>query len=149
MTKEMTAVELDKEKGPIYSRYDRDRSDNYSAVIDYAAPPRTSEEIQFMLAHKIAPNEADPNDMRPGTSRTYQEGTTTLPTFLQALNASMAQRTAGQSVDGQNKANQGPYWASQRWNAQRTEAQRRAALVGVVIWVLFIIVAMLISFFGK
>ena len=142
-------MELDKEKGPIYSRYDHDRSDNYSAVIDYAAPPRTSEEIQFMLAHKITPNQADPNDMRPGSSQTYQEGTTTLPTFLQALNASMAQRTAGQSVDGQNNANQAPYWASQRWNAQRTEAQRRAALVGVVIWVLFIIVAMLMSFFGK
>jgi hypothetical protein len=145
----MTAVELDKEKGPIYSRYDHDRSDNYSAVIDYAAPPRTTEEIQFMLAHKIAPNEADPNDMRPGTSRRYEEGTAPLPAFLQSLSDSMAQRTAGQSVDGQNKANQAPYWASQRWNAQRTEAQRRAALVGVVIWVLFIIVTMLISFFGK
>jgi len=145
----MTAVELDKEKGPIYSRYDHDRSDNYSAVIDYAAPPRTSEEIQFMLAHKITPNQADPNDMRPGSSQTYQEGTTTLPTFLQALNASMAQRTARQSVDGQNNANQAPYGASQRRNTKRTPAQNTAALVGVVIWVLFIIVAMLMSFFGK
>jgi len=48
-------MELDKEKGPIYSRYDRDRPENYSAVVDYAAPPRTSDEIQFMLAHKITP----------------------------------------------------------------------------------------------
>jgi len=142
-------VELDKEKGPIYSRYDRDRPDNYSAVVDYAAPPRTSEEIQFMLAHKITPNQADPNDMRPGSSRTYQEGTTTLPTFLQALNASMAQRTAGQSVDGQNKTDQASSWSGQRRNTKRTPAQNRAALVGVIIWFLFIIFSMLMSLFRK
>jgi len=145
----MIAVELNKERGPIYSRYDRDRVDNYSAVIDYAAPPRTSEEIQFMLAHKITPTEADPADMRPGTSRRYEEGAAPLPTFLQTLNATMAQRTAGQSLDGQNKADQASYWPGQRRGAERTEAQRRAALVGVVIWVLFIIVSLLISFFGK
>ena len=142
-------MELNKEKGPIYSRYDRDRPENYSAVVDYAAPPRTSDEIQFMLAHKITPNQADPNDMRPSASQTYQEGATTSPTFLQALNASMAQRTAGQSVDGQNKANQASYWPGQRRNTERTVAQRRAALVGVVIWFLFIIVSMLMNFFRK
>jgi len=139
-------VELDKEKGPIYSRYDRDRPENYSAVIDYAAPPRTSEEIQFMLAHKITPNQADPNDMRPGSSRTYQEGTTTLPTFLQALNDSMAQRTAGQSADGQNQAS---YWSGQHRNTKRTPAQNRAALVGVIIWFIFIIFSMLMSLIRK
>jgi len=142
-------VELDKEKGPIYSRYDRDRPENYSAVVDYAAPPRTSEEIQFMLAHKITPNQADPNDMRPSTSQRYQEGATTLPTFLQALNASMAQRTAGQSVDGQNETNQASYWPSQRRNTKRTPAQNRAALIGVIIWFIFIIFSMLMSLFRK
>ncbi|RIE15799.1 hypothetical protein [Candidatus Cryosericum septentrionale] len=142
-------MELNKEKGPIYSRYDRDRSDNYSAVIDYAAPPRTSEEIAFILAHKITPNQADPNDMRPGATNRYQEGTTPLPTFLQALNATMTQRTAGQSVDGQNKADQASYWPGQRRNTKRTKAQNRAALVGVIIWFLFIIVSMLMSLFRK
>ncbi len=142
-------MELDKEKGPIYSRYDRDRPGNYSAVIDYAAPPRTSDEIQFMLAHKITPNQADPNDMRPGSSRTYQEGTTTLPTFLQALNASMAQRTAGQSVDGQNQTDQASSWSGQRQGTRRTPAQNRAALVGVIIWFLFIVASMLMSLFKK
>jgi hypothetical protein len=142
-------MELDKEKGPIYSRYDRDRPENYSAVIDYAAPPRTSEEIQFMLAHKITPNQADPNDMRPGSSRTYQEGTTTLPTFLQALNASMAQRTAGQSVDGQNQTDQTSSWSGQRQGTRRTPAQNKAALIGVIIWFLFIVASMLMSLFKK
>ena len=140
-------MELDKEKGPIYSRYDRDRPENYSAVVDYAAPPRTSDEIQFMLAHKITPNQADPNDMRPGSSRTYQEGMTTLPTFLQALNASMSQRTAGQSADGQNEANQASYWPGRRRNTKRTPAQNRAALVGVIIWFIFIIFSMLMRLF--
>jgi type VI protein secretion system component VasF len=87
--------------------------------------------------------------MRPGSSRTYQEGTTTLPTFLQALNASMSQRTAGQSADGQNKANQAPYWAGQRGHTRRTPAQNRAALVGVIIWFIFIIFSMLMSLFRK
>jgi len=138
-------VELNKDRGPIYSRYDRDRSNNYSPVIDYAAPPRTSEEIQFILAHKITPTEADPGDMRPGASRTYQEGTTPLPAFLQSLSNSMAQRTAQQPVDGQNKANQAPYWAGQRRNTTRTEAQSKAALVGIIIWVLFILLFLLMS----
>jgi len=140
---------LNKETGPIYSRYDRDQPENYSPVVDYAAPPRTSDEIQFMLAHKITPNQANPNDMRPGSSRTYQEGTTTLPTFLQTLNASMAQRTAGQSVDGQNKTDQASYWPGQRRNTKRTPAQNRAALVGVIIWFIFIVASMLMSLFKK
>jgi hypothetical protein len=142
-------MELNKERGPIYSRYDRDRPENYSAVTDYAAPPRTTEEIAFILAHKITPNQADPNDMRPGASHRDQEGTTPPPTFLQLLSNSMAQRTAGQSVDGQNKADQASYWPGQRQGAKRTEAQRRAVLVGVVIWFLFILVSMLLSLRGK
>ncbi|HZL82559.1 MAG TPA: hypothetical protein VFB98_03605 [Candidatus Deferrimicrobium sp.] len=139
-------MELDKEKGPIYSRYDRDQPENYSPIVDYAAPPRTTDEIQFMLAHKITPNQADPNDMRPSTSQTYRA---TPPTFLQALNASMAQRTAGQSVDGQNKTDQASYWPGQRRNTKRTPAQNRAALVGVIIWFIFIVASMLMSLFRK
>jgi hypothetical protein len=108
-------MELDKEKGPIYSRYDRDRLENYSAVVDYAAPPRTSDEIQFMLAHKITPNQADPNDMRPSASQTYQASS----------------------------------WPGQRRNTKRTPAQNRAALVGVIIWFLFIVASMLMSLFKK
>ena len=138
-------MELDKERGPIYSRYDRDRPGNYSAVIDYAAPPRTSEEIEFMLAHKITPTEADPGDMRTSATNRYQEAEVPLPAFLQSLSNSMAQRTAGQSVDGQNKANQAQYWAGQRRNTTRTEAQSKAALVGIIIWVLFILLFLLMS----
>jgi hypothetical protein len=142
-------MELDKEKGPIYSRYDRDRPENYSAVVDYAAPPRTSEEIEFMLAHKITPTEADPGDMRTSATNRYQEAEVPLPAFLQSLSNSMAQRTAGQSVDGQNKANQASYWPGQRRNTERTVAQRRAALVGVIIWFIFIIFSMLMSLIRK
>jgi len=140
---------LNKEKGPIYSRYDRDQPENYSPIVDYAAPRRTSDEIQSMLARKITPNQADPNDMRPSTSQTYQEGTTPTPTFLQTLNATMAQRTAGHSADGQNKADQASSWPGQRRGAERTPAQRRAALVGVIIWLLFIVASLLMNLFRK
>jgi hypothetical protein len=129
----MTAVELNKDRGPIYSRYDRDRSQNYSPVTDYAAPPRTSEEMEFILAHKITPTEADPNDMRPGTRRMYQEGTTPLPTFLQSLSDSMAQRTSGQAGNVQNR------------NARKNQRQSKAALVGIIIWVLIMLASLLFN----
>src|SRR5664280_3250225 len=123
----MTAMGLNKEKGPIYSRYDRDQPENYSPIVDYAAPPRTSDEIQFMLAHKITPNQADPNDMRPSTSQTYQESTTPTP----------------------NKADQASSWPGQRPGAKRTPAQNRAALIGVVLWFLFIVASLLMNLFRK
>jgi hypothetical protein len=133
----MTAVELNKDRGPIYSRYDRDRSDNYSAVIDYAAPPRTSEEIAFILAHKITPNQADPNDMRPGAANRYQQAETPLPSFLQSLSNSMAQRTSGQAGNLQDR------------NARKKQAQSKAALIGIVIWVLFMLASLLFNVLGR
>ena len=97
-------MELNKERGPIYSRYDRDKSDNYKTVIDYAAPPRTSEEIEFMLAHKITPTEAEPGDMQPRAGQRYQQGTAPLPAFLQSLSDSMTQRTSNQAGGLQDPA---------------------------------------------
>lgn len=139
-------MELHKERGPIYSRYDRDRPGNYSAVIDYAAPPRSTEEIQFMLAHKIAPNQTDPGDMLPGVGRMSPESTAALPTFMQAL---LAQRAADQSAANRSMAKQDISWAGSRGHQPRTEAQKRMATIGVIIWAIFILLAMLMSFFGK
>jgi hypothetical protein len=130
-------MELNKERGPIYSRYDRDRPGNYSAVIDYAAPPRTSEELEFMLAHKITPTEADPNDMRPGFSHRYQEAEAPLPSFLQSLSNSTAQRTSGQAGNLQDR------------NARKKQAQSKAALVGIIIWVLFMLASLLFNVLGR
>jgi len=135
-------MELNKERGPIYSRYDRDRPGNYSAVIDYAAPPRSREEIQFMLAHKITPNQAEPNDMLPGS----QEGTSALATFMQTL---LAQRAADQLASNRSMAKQDVSWSGQRGRAPQTEAQKRMALIGVVIWAIFILLAMLMGIFGR
>ena len=143
-------MELNKDRGPIYSRYDRDRSDNYSPVTDYAAPPRTTEEIEFILAHKITPTEAEPGDMRPGASHRYQEGTTPLPAFLQLLSNSMTPRAPNQAASLQNRGQQQTPWTYQNRNARKNQVQSKAALVGIIIWVLFIIVSMLIiSFFGR
>jgi hypothetical protein len=130
-------MELNKEQGPIYSRYDRDLSANYSAVIDYAAPPRTREEIEFMMAHKIAPGVAEPGDIRPGTANRYRQAEMPLPAFLQSLSNSMAQRTSGQAGNLQDRS------------ARRNQAQSKGAMVGIIIWVIFIIISMLMTFFAK
>ncbi|MBA4365848.1 MAG: hypothetical protein C0398_07630 [Coprothermobacter sp.] len=130
-------MELNKERGPIYSRYDRDRSTNYSAVIDYAAPPLTREEIEFMMAHKITPTEAEPGDIRTHGANRYQQAETPLPAFLQLLTSSMAQRTPSQTASLLNR------------NARKNQAQSKAALIGIIIWVLFIVAAMLISVLGR
>jgi hypothetical protein len=129
-------MELNKEQGPIYSRYDRDLSANYSAVVDYAAPPRTREEIEFIMAHKITPTEAQPGDMRTGANR-YQQAEMPLPAFLQSLSNSMAQRTSGQAGNLQNRS------------GRRNQAQSKGAMVGIIIWVIFIIISMLMTFFAK
>lgn len=142
-------MELNKDRGPIYSRYDRDKSDNYKTVIDYAAPPRSSEEVEFMLAHKIAPSEVEPGDMRPAAGQGYQQGTAPLPAFLQALSDSMVQRTRGQAGNLQSPAQQTTSWSYQNRTARRNQSQSKAALIGVVIWVLFILVSMLMSIFGR
>lgn len=142
-------MELNKERGPIYSRYDRDQSANYSAVVDYAAPPRTSEEVAFIIAHKITPNQVESGDMRTSASRTDQEGGAPLPAFLQLLSNSMAQRPSGRGGNLQGRTSSQVSWAGQRGNTRQTEAQKRVALVGVIIWVVFILAAMLMSLFGR
>lgn len=142
-------MELNKERGPIYSRYDRDRPENYSAVIDYAAPPRTSEELAFMLAHKITPTEVDPNDMRSGAANSYQQAEAPVPSFLQSLSNSMAQRTQGQDGNFQNPAQQQTSGVYQNRNARKNQPQSKAAMVGIIIWVIFIIFSMLMSLFRK
>jgi hypothetical protein len=130
-------MELNKEQGPIYSRYDRDLSVNYSAVIDYAAPPRTREEIEFMMAHKITPTEAEPGDIRTGTANRYEQAERPFPAFLQSLTNSMAQRTPSQSASLLSR------------NARKSQAQSTGAMVGIIIWVIFIIISMLMTFFAK
>ncbi|MCX6084935.1 MAG: hypothetical protein NTX94_00645 [Caldiserica bacterium] len=142
-------MELNKERGPIYSRYDRDQSANYSAVVDYAAPPRTSEEIAFIIAHKITPNQADPGDMQTGTNNRYQQAEAPLPAFLQLLSNSMGQRTPSQGASLQGRTSSQVSWAGRHGNTRQTEAQKRVALVGVIIWVVFILAAMLMSLFGR
>ncbi|HWQ22067.1 MAG TPA: hypothetical protein VN478_05020 [Clostridia bacterium] len=142
-------MELNKDRGPIYSNYDRDRSRDYSPVIDYAAPPRSSEEMEFMLAHKIAPGVAEAGDMQSATTQRYQSGTAPLPAFLQALSDSMAQRTQGQAGNLQSPAQQKTSWSYQGRTAHRNQSQSKAALIGVLIWVLFILASMLMSIFGR
>ncbi len=142
-------MELNKERGPIYSRYDRDKSDNYKTVIDYAAPPRSSEEIEFMLAHKITPTEAEPGDMQPRAGQRYQPGTAPLPAFLQSLSDSMTQRTSNQAGGLQDPGQERTPWAYQNRNTRKNQTQSKAAMIGIIIWALFLLISMLTGIFGR
>lgn len=137
-------MELNKDRGPISSRYDRDRSNDYSPVKDFADHGRSDEEMAFLIAHKITPTEADPEDMRRGGGQGYQEGVSPLPAFLQSLSNSMAQRTSDQGASVQNDEQQKP-WSYQNRNARKNQAQSKAALVGIIIWVLFILASLLMN----
>ncbi|MGB9666876.1 MAG: hypothetical protein ACPL2N_06165 [Candidatus Cryosericum sp.] len=137
-------MELYKERGPIYSRYDDDHSDNYQVVVDYAAPPRSREEREFITAHNIRSY-----DLRPGSGRAGaapKAGTSTLSTYMQAM---MAQRAADQSAANRSMAKQDISWAGSRGHEPRTEAQKRMATIGVIIWAIFILLAMLMGIFGR
>jgi hypothetical protein len=60
-----------------------------------------------------------------------------LPAFLQSLSNSMAQRTSGQAGNLQNRS------------GRKNQAQSKGAMVGIIIWVIFIIISMLMTFFAK
>ena len=46
-------MEFNKDKGPIFSRYDNDQTPNYSPVAERTKPPLSAEEAAFILAHKL------------------------------------------------------------------------------------------------
>lgn len=98
-----------------------------------------------MVAHKIAPGVAEPGDIRP---RYQQGGAAPLPAFLQSLSDSMAQRASTQAGGLQNRGQLQAPWGQNR-NTTRTQAQNRAALVGVIIWIIFIVFSMLMTFFSR
>lgn len=138
-------MELNKDRGPISSRYDRNRPNDYSPVKDFASHGQPDAEMAFLTAHKITPTEADPEDMRRGGGQGYQEGVSPLPAFLQSLSNSMAQRTPDQGASVQNDERQQKPWSYQNRNARKNQAQSKAAMVGVIIWVVFILASLLMN----
>jgi hypothetical protein len=139
-------MELNKERGPIYSRYDRDRSDNYKVVIDYAAPRRSREETEFMTAHNMPSNDIMPGSSWGSARRVSQSSSAAGSAFMQSM---LAQRAANQVASDQSMAKQDISWAGQHGRTPRTDAQRKMAMIGVVIWAIFILLALLMSMFGK
>lgn len=137
-------MELNKDRGPIFSRYDRDRSPNYSPVTDYADHGPTGEEMAFILAHKMSPGVAEPGDMAGG-GHAYQEGSASLRSFLQLLAPTSTQNTPGHMLNSLDRGQQAAAWSYQHRNPRRTQAQSKAALIGIIIWFLFILAAMLMS----
>jgi hypothetical protein len=105
--------------------------------------------MEFIMAHKITPTEAEPGDMQPRAGQRYQQGTAPLPAFLQSLSDSMTQRTSSQTGGLQNSEQQRTTWAYQNRNTRKNQTQSKAAMIGVIIWVLFLLISMLTSILGR
>lgn len=134
-----------KDRGPIYSHYDMDRPGNVDPVVDYATHGWSQEDMAFLLSHKITPGHEEPSDlMGRGMSRQQQESAS-LRSFLQALAPPATQTGAGLDQTPTGPGRQSATWSSQHRNAKRTQAQSRAALAGIIIWFLFILLSMLMS----
>ena len=110
-----------KDRGPIYSRYDIDRPGCVNPVVDYAAPARSRDDIEFITAHKITPTLAEPSDVRPGTVYSGIGHTASLRSLVKSPQFPPSTGTA---------------------NMRR---QSRAVLAAVILWILFILLSMLLS----
>jgi hypothetical protein len=137
------------DRGPIYSHYDMDRPGNVDPVVDYVGQGWSNEDMAFIMAHKISPNQAEPGDMSPGGGRTYAEQSASLRSFLQLQSPSGIQAGLGEAEVSPNQDQQPASWSYQRRNAKKTPAQSKAAMIGIIIWFLFILISMLMSFRGK
>lgn len=119
-----------KDRGPIYSRYDIDRPGCVNPVIDYAAPGRSRDDIEFITAHKITPTLAEPGDVRPGTAYSGIGHTASLRSLMKS-SQSQANQTGGRFAPSAGTANM--------------RRQSRAVLAAVILWILFILLSMLLS----
>ena len=133
-----------KDRGPIYSHYDMDRPGNVDPVVDYASHGWSKEDMAFLTAHKITPGVAEAGDI-PVAGRAGQQESAALRSFLQMLAPSATQTGAGLDQTSANNSRQPASWSNQHHNTRRTQAQSRAALAGIIIWFLFILLSMLMS----
>ncbi|MHB8071920.1 MAG: hypothetical protein ACYDHF_08250 [Candidatus Cryosericum sp.] len=144
----MTAMLFGKDRGPIYSHYDMDRPGNVDPVVDFASKGWSQEDMAFLLAHKIAPGQAEASDMMGAGIRTRQEESSSLRAFLQLL-APSTQTGLNQSESSLSRGQQSTSSFFQQRNPRRTQSQSKAALVGIIIWFLFILISLLMSVLGK
>jgi len=141
----MTAMLFGKDRGPIYSHYDIDRPGNVDPVRDYASHERSQEDVAFLLAHKVTPGHPEEAGDIPVAGRAGQQESAALRSFLQMLAPSATQTGAGLDQTSANNSRQPASWSNQHHNTRRTQAQSRAALAGIIIWFLFILLSMLMS----
>ncbi len=127
-----------KDRGPIYSRYDMDRPGNVDPVVDYASQGQSQEDTAFLAAHKITPGQVEPGDI-PAAPRTRQEESASLRAFLQLLAPSTAQTSGEQGETSLNRGQQTTSSFYQHRNPRRNQTQNRAVLIGVIIWLLFLL----------
>jgi hypothetical protein len=144
----MTIMLFGKDRGPIYSHYDMDRPGNVDPVVDYASKGWSQEDMAFLMAHKIMPGQAEAGDI-PAAGRTRQEESSSLRAFLQLLAPSATQTGMSQSESSLNRGQQSTSSFFQQRNPRRTQSQSKAALVGIIIWFLFILISLLMSVLGR
>lgn len=133
-------MEVNKDKGPIFSRHDNDQIVDYSPVAERIKPPLSAEEVEFILAHKL-----DVPDARRGLHRF--ENRTGLDPEAASLSQAPALRDFGATA-GRTQARRAPS-AAQEHSRPQTRAQQNAVTIGILIWILFILVSVLVSFFGR
>lgn len=138
-----------KDRGPIYSHYDMDRPGNVDPVVDYASRGWSQEDMAFLVAHKITPGRAEVSDMMGTSMGQKQQDLTSLRSFLQLLAPSTTQSGAGLDQTSAHNSQQSASWSGQRRNTRKTQAQSKAALAGIIIWFLFILISMLMSALGR
>ena len=136
---------LGKDRGPIYSHYDIDRPGNVDPVRDFASHGWSQEDMAFLLSHKITPGHPEAADMMGATMSRQQQESASLRSFLQMLAPSTTQTGAGLDQTSTGTGRLSTAWPNQHRNAKRTQAQSRAALAGIIIWFLFILLSMLMS----
>lgn len=128
-------MELTDKKGPIYSKSPLDRPGNRNSVIDYADHGRSREEMEFILAHKITPGIAEPDDMRRSTAVSVAPQSTS-PSDSAAPSGRPAQSSPGQWSSA---------WTPRYSRRQKTSSQQHAALIGIIIWILFMLFSMIMG----
>lgn len=130
-------METTDKKGPIYSRSPLDRPGNRNSVIDYADHGRSREEMEFILSHKIAPGIQDPADQQAASLSSFQGST---PESAGTARPSLQRPATGQW---------GSAWVPRSSRRkQQTPAQQRAAMIAILVWLLFILLSILMSIFG-
>jgi hypothetical protein len=128
----MLLMKLSDEIGPIHSTSYLDRPGQRESVIDYADRGLRKENMWLLLAHKVAPGIVEPSDM---VAQQNAMGYEQRRQFEAAARSQQRPGALGTGLQGQLN--------TQRRGPQRTPAQQAAYWVGIIVWLVFILISLL------